>query len=154
MIPLSLRDVATLTGGSLHPDEPGTAGIVVTGPVVTDSRQVGPGSLYVARVGEHADGHRFVGAARDGGAVAALTSHPVDELPCVVVDDVQAAFGRVARGVLDVGAIAGTRYLRHRACQFSTGCQIGGLTRTVDHVDLRAKVQPVPRDLQDQRKDR
>ncbi len=101
MIPLSLRDVATLTGGSLHPDEPGTAGIVVTGPVVTDSRQVGPGSLYVARVGEHADGHRFVGAARDGGAVAALTSHPVDELPCVVVDDVQAAFGRVARGVLD-----------------------------------------------------
>ena len=101
MIPLSLRDVATLTGGSLHPDEPGTAGIVVTGPVVTDSREVRPGSLYVARVGEHTDGHRFVGAAGDGGAVAALTSHPVDELPCVVVDDVQAAFGRVARGVLD-----------------------------------------------------
>jgi len=90
-----------LTGGSLHPDEPATAEVVIDGPVVTDSREAGAGGLYVARVGEHADGHDFVGAARDGGAVAALTSHPVDALPCVVVDDVQTAFGRLARGVLD-----------------------------------------------------
>ena len=101
MIRLKLRDVAALTGGSLHPEEPGTGDVVLEGPVVTDSREVGAGGLYVARVGEHADGHDFVGAARDGGAVAALTSHPVDELPCVVVDDVQTAFGRLARGVLD-----------------------------------------------------
>ena len=50
---------------------------------------------------EHADGHAYVGAARDRGAVAALTGRVVDELPCVVVDDVQTAFGRVARGVVD-----------------------------------------------------
>ena len=99
MIPMPLRDVAVLTDGSLHPLERG--GVVVDGPVVTDSREAGPGSLYVARVGEHADGHTYVGAARDRGAVAALTSRVIDELPCVVVDDVQTAFGRLARGVVD-----------------------------------------------------
>ena len=99
MIPMPLRDVAVLTDGSLHPVE--RDGVVVDGPVVTDSREAGPGSLYVARVGEHADGHAYVGPARDRGAVAALTSRVVDELPCVVVDDVQTAFGRLARGVVD-----------------------------------------------------
>ncbi|HVD23062.1 MAG TPA: UDP-N-acetylmuramoyl-tripeptide--D-alanyl-D-alanine ligase [Lapillicoccus sp.] len=99
MIPMPLRDVAVLADGSVHPVA--TGGIVVDGPVVTDSREAGPGSLYVARVGEHADGHAYVGAAHDRGAVAALTSRVVDELPCVVVDDVQTAFGRLARGVVD-----------------------------------------------------
>ena len=100
MIPMPLRDVAVLTSGSLHPSS--TAGdVLVDGSVVTDSRAAGPGSLYVARVGEHADGHAYVGAARERGAVAALTSRVVDDLPCVVVDDVQTAFGRLARGVVD-----------------------------------------------------
>ncbi len=101
MIPMTLRDVAMLAGGSLHPDTDGVGALVVDGPVVTDSREAAAGSLYVARVGEHADGHGYAGAARDRGAVAALTSRAVDELPCVVVDDVQTAFGRVARGVVD-----------------------------------------------------
>ncbi len=100
MIPMPLRDVAVLTSGSLHPSS--TAGdVLVDGSVVTDSRAAGAGSLYVARVGEHADGHAYVGAARERGAVAALTSRVVDDLPCVVVDDVQTAFGRLARGVVD-----------------------------------------------------
>ena len=101
MIALTLGDVAALTGGSLHPDDPATAAVLVDGPVVTDSREAAAGGLYVARVGETTDGHRFVGAARDAGAVAALTERIVDGLPCVVVDDVQTAFGRIARGVLE-----------------------------------------------------
>ncbi len=101
MIPMSLRDIAVLTGGSVHPDAGGTGDVVVHGAVVTDSRQVEPGGLYVARVGEHADGHRFVEAAMAAGAVASLTTHPVDGFPCVVVEDVERAFGRLARGVLD-----------------------------------------------------
>jgi UDP-N-acetylmuramoyl-tripeptide--D-alanyl-D-alanine ligase len=101
MIPITLRDVAMLTGGSLHPDAGTVGDIVVDGPVVTDSREAGPGSLYVARVGEHADGHAYAGAARDRGAVAALSSRALTELPGVVVEDVQTAFGRVARGVVD-----------------------------------------------------
>lgn len=102
MIPLSLKEVADLTGGRLHGiDDEEAAALVIDGPVVTDSRESGPGGLYVARIGEALDGHRFVGAARDAGAVAALTGREVPELPCVVVDDVQDAFAALARGVLD-----------------------------------------------------
>ncbi|MDQ6896893.1 MAG: UDP-N-acetylmuramoyl-tripeptide--D-alanyl-D-alanine ligase [Actinomycetota bacterium] len=101
MIPMTLRDVADLTGGSVHPDTAEVADLVVDGPVVTDSREAGPGSLYVARVGEHADGHAYAGAAQAAGAVAALTSRVVDGVPCIVVDDVQVAFGRLARAVVD-----------------------------------------------------
>ena len=99
MISLSLTEIASVTGGMLH--GAGPASVVVPGAVVTDSREAEQGSLYVARIGESMDGHQFVGAARDNGAVAALTSRPVDELPCVVADDVQAAFVAISRAVLD-----------------------------------------------------
>jgi UDP-N-acetylmuramoyl-tripeptide--D-alanyl-D-alanine ligase len=101
MIPLSLKEIADLTGGRLHgvDDERATA-LVVDGPVVTDSREAGPGGLYVARVGEVMDGHQFVAAAGQAGAVAALTTREVDELPCVVVEDIQEGFAALARGVL------------------------------------------------------
>ena len=100
MIPLTLSDIRDITGGVLHGVDPdGT--VLVDGTVTTDSRDCVPGSLYVARVGEHADGHDYVASAVANGAVAALTSRLVDDVPCVVVDDVQTAFGLVARGVVD-----------------------------------------------------
>jgi UDP-N-acetylmuramoyl-tripeptide--D-alanyl-D-alanine ligase len=76
----------------------------VDGPVVTDSREATAGSLYVARVGEVSDGHQFVAMARAQGAVAALTSRPIADLPCVVVQDVQAAFVSLARALVDRSA--------------------------------------------------
>ena len=101
MIPLSLSQIAALTGGRLHGiSNQEASALVVDGPVVTDSREAGPGGLYVARVGESMDGHQFVGSARDAGAVAALTTREVEELPCVVVDDIQDGFVALARGVL------------------------------------------------------
>lgn len=103
MIALSLREIRDLTGGVVHGADSLDA-VVVDGTVTTDSRECVPGSLYVARVGEVADGHDFVAAAAQAGAVAALTSRVVEGLPCVVVDDVQAAFGRLARGVVDRAA--------------------------------------------------
>ena len=123
MIPLPLRDVVALTGGALHPTDPatdptdgsdpadaGTLGdLLVDGTVTTDSRECGPGSLFVARVGEHADGHAFAAAARAAGAVAVLGERPVPELPTVVVPDVQAAFGALARGVHDRARAGGLR---------------------------------------------
>ena len=87
MIPLTLGEVARLTGGRVHPGSSDRAALRVTGPVVTDSREARPGGLYVARRGESADGHDFVAAAAERGAVAALTNRPVDDLPCVVVDE-------------------------------------------------------------------
>ncbi|GAA2479988.1 UDP-N-acetylmuramoyl-tripeptide--D-alanyl-D-alanine ligase [Terrabacter carboxydivorans] len=103
MIPLTLSEIRDVTGGQVHgvqtPELCET--VVIDGTVTTDSRDCGPGSLYVARVGETADGHDFVGPAVEAGAVAALTSRPVEGVPCVVVDDVQTAFGAIARAVVD-----------------------------------------------------
>ena len=102
MIPMTLGAVADLTGGRLHGCTVAEAdALLVDGPVVTDSREAGPGSLYVARVGESADGHDFVPGAASAGAVAALTTREVDGLPCVVVDDEQAAFVALARHLVD-----------------------------------------------------
>lgn len=102
MIPTTLGALADLTSGRLHGCSPQEAAeIVIDGPVVTDSREAGPGSLYIARIGESADGHAYVSAAAKGGAVAALTTREVDELPCVVVEDEQAAFVALARHLVD-----------------------------------------------------
>jgi UDP-N-acetylmuramoyl-tripeptide--D-alanyl-D-alanine ligase len=102
MIALRVAQVVDVTGGTLAAEDSARAAdLVVDGPVVTDSRLAGPGALYVARVGEQADGHDYVADAAARGAVAALTSRPVPDLPAVVVDDVERAFGRLARAVLD-----------------------------------------------------
>ena len=105
MIALRLGEIARITGGRVH-DAIDTAGAdpLVDGPVVTDSREAAVGSLYIARIGEVQDGHQFVAAARAQGAVAALTSRPVAELPCVVVQDVQAAFVSLARALVERNA--------------------------------------------------
>lgn len=98
MIPLTLGELAAATGATLVG---GDAATVVDGPVTTDSRECGPGSLYVARRGEHADGHDFAPSAVEAGAVAVLGERPVAGVPTLVSDDVQTAFGRVARAVVD-----------------------------------------------------
>jgi len=49
--------------------------------ISVDSRRVGPGTLFVALRGEHADGHAFIPDAVEGGAIAVVTDRPVPELP-------------------------------------------------------------------------
>ena len=101
MIALSLPELAQVTGGSVVvPDGTAPDAVVVDGPVVTDSREAGAGGLFVARTGEHADGHDFVAGAVERGAVAALVTRPVAGVPCVVVDDTQEAFAALAREVV------------------------------------------------------
>lgn len=96
MIQLSLAQIAQACSGTLHGDD-----AIVTGNVVTDSREVTPGGLYVARVGEHADGHDYAAAAAAAGAVGCLGERPVPELPTIVVEDVQLAFAKLGRRVTD-----------------------------------------------------
>ncbi|MEU6487940.1 UDP-N-acetylmuramoyl-tripeptide--D-alanyl-D-alanine ligase [Streptomyces sp. NPDC046887] len=103
MIALSLAEVATLTGGQPH-DIPDPE-LKVTGPVVIDSRKVGPGSLFAAFAGENVDGHDYAAGAVDAGAVAVLATRPLG-VPAIVVDDVQRALGALARAVV---ARLGTR---------------------------------------------
>jgi UDP-N-acetylmuramoyl-tripeptide--D-alanyl-D-alanine ligase len=117
VIALRLSEIAQITGGRVF-DALDASGVdtvgsdtvatdnaqvdpLVVGPVVTDSREAAPGSLYIARIGEDLDGHQFVAAARSQGAVAALTSRPVADLPSVVVQDVQAAFVLLANALVE-----------------------------------------------------
>lgn len=104
MIALTAADIAAATGGVLRPEslDPRT---VVTGPVVVDSRQVGPGALFVALPGEHVDGHDFAAGAVAAGASLVVTARELTGpdgagLPCVVVPDVEKALGDLARDVL------------------------------------------------------
>ncbi|MER6037832.1 MULTISPECIES: UDP-N-acetylmuramoyl-tripeptide--D-alanyl-D-alanine ligase [unclassified Streptomyces] len=97
MIALSLAEIAEVVGGQTH-DIPDPS-VQVTGPVVRDSREVVPGSLFVAFVGERADGHDYARAVVEAGAVAVLASRPVG-VPAIVVEDVQSALGALARHVV------------------------------------------------------
>ncbi|MEU4492488.1 UDP-N-acetylmuramoyl-tripeptide--D-alanyl-D-alanine ligase [Streptomyces sp. NBC_00210] len=98
MIALSLAEIAEIVGGQSY-DIPDTAASV-TGPVVTDSRAVQPGALFVAFAGEHVDGHDYAERAVAAGAVAVLATRPVG-VPAIVVPDVTAALGALARRVVE-----------------------------------------------------
>jgi len=98
VIPLSIEQIAQITGAKMDrvPD-PAT---VVSGPVVIDSRQAVPGAMFAALPGERADGHDFAAAAAGAGAVVTLGTRPTGT-PALLVADVPAALGRLARAVVD-----------------------------------------------------
>ncbi|SJM66946.1 UDP-N-acetylmuramoyl-tripeptide--D-alanyl-D-alanine ligase [Psychrobacter piechaudii] len=66
--------------------------------IITDTRKIEPGDIYLAIVGEKFDGHSFVEAAVDKGAVAVIISQPVADLgvPQLQVEDTRLAFGQIA----------------------------------------------------------
>ncbi|MER7819431.1 UDP-N-acetylmuramoyl-tripeptide--D-alanyl-D-alanine ligase [Streptomyces sp. NPDC096153] len=97
MIALSLAEIAEIVGGQPY-DIPDPS-VRVTGPVVRDSREVVPGSLFVAFVGARVDGHDYAADVVAAGAAAVLASRPVG-VPAIVVDDVQKALGALARAVV------------------------------------------------------
>ncbi len=111
MIALTAAEIADITNGRLAAD-PG----IVPASVVTDSREAAAGSLYVAKPGENADGHAYVGAAFARGAVLALTERDVSDddgrpYPAVVVDD----------AVIAMGALAAESVRRIRAARAAQG---------------------------------
>jgi UDP-N-acetylmuramoyl-tripeptide--D-alanyl-D-alanine ligase len=106
VIPLPLVQIAQITGAAITgpdqagPEPAGLGDTLVTGPVVIDSRQVRPGSLFAALAGERVDGHDFAQDAMAAGAVAVLGSRPTGT-PALIVADVPAALARLARAVVD-----------------------------------------------------
>ncbi|MFC4398102.1 MULTISPECIES: UDP-N-acetylmuramoyl-tripeptide--D-alanyl-D-alanine ligase [Micrococcaceae] len=114
MIAFTAAEIAEITNGRLDAD-PGLTPLSV----VTDSREATPGSLYVAKPGEHADGHDFIDAAFAAGAVLALVERPVpapdgDAYPSIVVAD----------AVLAMGALAAEAVRRIRAARAAAGDQL------------------------------
>jgi UDP-N-acetylmuramoyl-tripeptide--D-alanyl-D-alanine ligase len=98
VISLSLSEIAGVTGGTLH-DVPDPA-VRLSGPAVCDSREAAPGGLFAAVIGERVDGHDFAAAAVAAGAACVLASRPVG-VPAVVVPDVTAALGQLARHAVE-----------------------------------------------------
>lgn len=114
MIAFTAAEIADITNGRLDAD-PGVTPLSV----VTDSREATPGSLYVAKPGENADGHDFLPAAFEAGAVLALTERPVSRpdgtrYPAVVVPD----------AVLAMGALAAEAVNRIRAARAAAGLEL------------------------------
>lgn len=99
MIAWSLERIAEAVGGTVGGMGASDASLQITG-VASDSREVGPGTLFVAIPGERVDGHDFVEQALSQGAVATLASREVPG-PSVVVDDTVAALGRLAAAYRD-----------------------------------------------------
>jgi UDP-N-acetylmuramoyl-tripeptide--D-alanyl-D-alanine ligase len=64
--------------------------------VAFDSREIGPGDLFIALKGEATDGHRFVAQAFGSGAAGVIVSEPVDG-PHVLVADTFAALNDLGR---------------------------------------------------------
>lgn len=80
--------------------------------VVSDSRKLAPGDLFVALVGPRFDGHSFLDEAARAGAAGALVSRTEDcALPAVWVADTRLGLGVLAahwRGTFDLPLIAVT----------------------------------------------
>jgi len=98
-LPLALWDaqaIAEATGGIASGD------FQVSG-VEMDSRDVRPGDLFVALKGEAMDGHDFLPAAFEKGAIAAITDRPVD-VPHVLVHDTARALHALAHAARDRGS--------------------------------------------------
>jgi UDP-N-acetylmuramoyl-tripeptide--D-alanyl-D-alanine ligase len=103
MIALTIAEIAELLGGTVGGDAADGGGaaadVVVSAPASIDSRQILPGGLFVAAVGERVDGHDFVAAALAAGAAGSLVSRQV-EGPHVVVGDVVAGLGQLAHALV------------------------------------------------------
>jgi len=105
---MSLREAATAIGARVVGED------VRFRSVSTDSRTLKRGALFVALSGERFDGHRFIGAAKERGAAAAIVQEPGasrGELPFIVVESSRFALGRLAahwRGRFDIPLVAVT----------------------------------------------
>jgi UDP-N-acetylmuramoyl-tripeptide--D-alanyl-D-alanine ligase len=104
MTPLwTSRAIADATGGTASAD------FDVTG-VAFDSREIGPGDLFIALMGEATDGHRFTDQAIANGAAGLLVSEPVEAPHILVADTTQALndLGRAARARTSATVLAVT----------------------------------------------
>ncbi|PXX99540.1 UDP-N-acetylmuramoyl-tripeptide--D-alanyl-D-alanine ligase [Halomonas sp. LBP4] len=99
---MSQAGLATLAAVADALGLPAPAGDLAITAIVTDTRRLVPGCLFVALKGERFDAHDFLGQAREGGAVAAVVEREVeppvgDPLPQLVVADTRLALGLLGR---------------------------------------------------------
>ena len=143
-------EIAAATGGIASSD------FTVSG-VTFDSREVGPGDLFVAMPGTAHDGHEFVAGAFASGAAAALVSTPVDGPHVLVGDTFQALrqLGQVARGrcaatVVGVTGSVGKTSTKEALFAALDRCRPGQVHRSVksynNHTGVPLSLARMPRD--------
>lgn len=95
---LSIEETAHLCGGTVARDGKNSLRVCS---VCTDSREVTPGSLFLALRGLRSDGHRYIPVAAEKGAAAVLCeempAEPVN-VPCILVNNTIEALGKLAKG--------------------------------------------------------
>lgn len=102
MIALTLSEIAAIAGGRLFsPSGEPDSDLTVSGLVDTDSREIGPGDIFVAKPGEFTDGWNFIGAAKDAGVALVITQRESDvDVPQIIVGDAVVALADLAREVV------------------------------------------------------
>ncbi|MBB6123586.1 UDP-N-acetylmuramoyl-tripeptide--D-alanyl-D-alanine ligase [Sphingobium subterraneum] len=151
MTPLwTAQELAQATGGIASGD------FVVTG-VAFDSREVGPGDLFIALKGETTDGHRFVDATFAAGGAAAIVSQPVDHPHVLVADTTQALTdiaiasrarmtGKVIGVTGSVGKTGTKEALFHALDRMRPGQAHRSLKSYNNHVGVPLSLARMPRD--------
>ena len=70
-----------------------------------DSRKISPGDLFIAVKGEQTDGHKYIDAAVEKGAVAVVTENPEVKIPAgitrILVEDSHLALAQIAAAYYD-----------------------------------------------------
>ena len=105
------EEIAQATGGRLEGGDFDVSGLTY------NSREIGPGELFLALKGER-DGHDFAASAFAAGASGALVERPVEGGPCIVVPD-------TLRALEAMGAAA-----RDRAPHVRRGAVTGSVGKT------------------------
>lgn len=153
MSPLWTSDeIARATGGTA------SAHFEVTG-VTFDSREVGPGDLFVAMPGTVHDGHEFISKALEAGAAGLIVSKSVDA-PHVLVEDTARALhdlGRAARErtsatIIGVTGSVGKTSTKEALFAALDRCRPGRVHRSVksynNHTGVPLSLARMPRDAE------
>jgi UDP-N-acetylmuramoyl-tripeptide--D-alanyl-D-alanine ligase len=151
MTPLwTSAEIAEATGGTA------SAPFEVSG-VTFDSREVGPGDLFVAMPGTVHDGHKFVEAAFAAGAAGAIVAQPASGPHVLVADTFAAlqALGRAARQrsraiVVGVTGSVGKTSTKEALFAALDRCRPGRVHRSVksynNHTGVPLSLARMPRD--------
>jgi UDP-N-acetylmuramoyl-tripeptide--D-alanyl-D-alanine ligase len=143
-------EIADATGGEASEN------FGVTG-VAFDSREIGPGDLFIAMKGETMDGHRFVDQSFAAGAAGAVVSKAIDHPHVRVADTFDAlnALGRASRartqakviGVTGSAGKTGTKEALHAALdRFAPGRAHRSVKSYNNHTGVPLSLSRMPRD--------
>lgn len=100
MISISIKQLATITQGTLWHVNNQKAEILWLDSVIINSRQRSFNSLFITLKGNNFDGHYFVAEAIANGAKALLVEKPLPlQFPQVIVKDTRLAMGKLATWV-------------------------------------------------------